>query len=126
MTDPIEIMARAISRTRNLNPDALYQHHEHENWPEDHRNEYVCAITDKPMVQIFHRAWRRHEAAATAALSALTEAGYAVVPASGTVDMVSAFWRQKNAGAQEVGETGPDTHDMAAMRAAIEAGRVKG
>lgn len=125
MTDPIEIMARAMSAARNLSPDSLYQHNDYEDWPEDHRNEYICAITGKPMVAIFHRAWRRHEEAARASYEAMCEAGHAIVPASGSVDMVAAFWRQKNTGTQEIGETGPDTDDMAAIKAAIEAGRVK-
>lgn len=60
------------------------------------------------------------------AILALADAGYAVVPASGTVDMAAAFWRQKNAGTQEVGENGPDTDDLSAIRAMIQAGRVTG
>lgn len=81
MTTPlIEAIARALSNAKGLSPDALYQHNDYEDWPEDHRNEYICSITGNPVVQVFHRAWRRHESAAQAALTAITEAGYAVLP----------------------------------------------
>lgn len=87
MTDIVEIMARAMSAARNLSPDSLYQHNDYEDWPEDHRNEYICVITGKPMVAIFHRAWRHHEAAARAALAALAQADFAIVPVTPTEAM---------------------------------------
>lgn len=37
------------------------------------------------------------------------------------VQMIAAFWRQKNTGTQEIGETGDDRSDYAAWRAAIDA-----
>lgn len=105
MTDPIEIMARAIVGQQA--DDIL--------------------LAANPLGEpAEYPAWMLHQPDARRVISSLADAGYAVVPASGTVDMVAAFWRQKNAGTQEVGKTGPDTHDMAAMHAAIEAGRVKG
>lgn len=43
------------------------------------------------------------------------------VHASRLVDACGAFWRQKNTGTQEIGKTGRDTHDIAAIRAAFSA-----
>lgn len=37
------------------------------------------------------------------------------------VEMIAAFWRQKNCGTQEIGQTGSEAHDYAAWRAAIDA-----
>src|SRR3546814_20903255 len=69
MTDPIEIMARAIGPfTADDQPD------------------------------------EPHLYLASNVATCLARAGYAIVPASGTVDMVAAFWRQKNTGSQEVGQ----------------------
>lgn len=36
-------------------------------------------------------------------------------------EMIGAFWRQKNCGTQEIGQTGSETNDYAAWRAAIDA-----
>lgn len=47
--------------------------------------------------------------------------GWALVPREPTPNMVGAWWRQKNTGSQEPGETGPDTSDYAAYRAMIAA-----
>lgn len=41
-----------------------------------------------------------------------------------TIEMVAAFWRQKNCGTQEVGERGEATSDYDAWRAAIDAALV--
>src|SRR3546814_20890262 len=88
MTDPIEIMARAIGPfTADDQPD-------------------------EPPLYL-----------ASNVATCLARAGYAIVPASGTVAMVAAFWRQKNTGSQEGGPTGPERPDQAAQPAAVEAGR---
>ena len=42
------------------------------------------------------------------------------------VEMIAAFWRQKNTGTQEIGETGEDRSDYAAWRAAIDAALSEG
>lgn len=61
------------------------------------------------------------DAAIAAHLKALADAGYAVVPREPTPEMVGAFWRVKNTGSTEPGETGDDRSDYAAYRAMIAA-----
>ena len=69
----VERVARAISLSRDLNPDCLYEHNFEGDWPTDERREFADAITGKPRVQLFHRAWRRWEKAAVAAIAALSD-----------------------------------------------------
>lgn len=47
--------------------------------------------------------------------------GWRLVPVRPTVDMVAAFWRIKNTGSTEVGETGEDRSDYAAYAAMLRA-----
>ncbi|GGA45811.1 hypothetical protein [Pelagibacterium lentulum] len=61
--------------------------------------------------------------AAQAAISALNEAGYVIVPKEPSIEMIAAFWRQKNTGTQEPGLMGPDRDDYSAYRAMIEASK---
>lgn len=57
--------------------------------------------------------------------------GWKLVPVEPTPEMLGAFWRQKNNGTQEIGETGPHTDDYSAYRAmlaaspTVEAGHVE-
>lgn len=44
-----------------------------------------------------------------------------LVPREATVEMVAAFWRQKNTGTQELGSWGTETSDFDAYRAMIAA-----
>lgn len=69
--DAVEDVARAISTAKGINPDAIYQHHEGEDWPVDDRREYVDAFSGEKRVMLSHKAWRRSEKFATAALAAL-------------------------------------------------------
>jgi hypothetical protein len=78
--ETIELVARALMLAKGLSPDALYQHHEWEDWPVDQRHEYVCAITNKSMVQLSHKAWRMRSEEAKAVLTALTAAGWQRAP----------------------------------------------
>lgn len=70
--DVVEAVARAIhgAKMPGHNPDCLYEHHDYEPWPVDDRREYADPFTGKPRVQLFHKAWRRYESAATAAITA--------------------------------------------------------
>lgn len=47
--------------------------------------------------------------------------GWKLVPVEPTPEMLGAFWRQKNNGTQEIGETGPHTDDYSAYRAMLAA-----
>lgn len=58
--------------------------------------------------QAQERAWRQSRAA----IAAMRDP---------TVEMISAFWRQKNCGTQDVGMTGPARSDYDAWSAAIDA-----
>lgn len=71
--DEVEAVARAIHGAKMVghNPDCLYQHHDHEDWPVDDRREYADPFTGEPRVQLFHKAWRRYETAALAAIAAM-------------------------------------------------------
>lgn len=83
MTDPqrptdagcVERVARAIHETQGTNPDTLYQHNFEGDWPEDDRREYADPFTGEPRVMLFHKAWRRSEKAARAAIAALSASG---------------------------------------------------
>lgn len=69
----IERVARAIHgvKMRGHNPDCLYQHEEYEDWYVDDRREYADPFTGQPRIQLFHKAWRHYEKAATAAIAAM-------------------------------------------------------
>ncbi len=54
--------------------------------------------------------------AARAALSVVYEA-----MREPTIEMIAAFWRQKNTGTQETGEIGPDFDDLSCARALLAA-----
>ena len=70
-TGDVEKVARAICQSKDLSPDSLYQHDFEGDWPEDERREYTDSFTGKPRVQLFHRAWRRWDKAARAAIAAM-------------------------------------------------------
>ncbi len=70
--EDVERVARAIHATKGTNPDCLYEHHEHEKWPVDERQEYADPFSGEPRVRLMHRAWRRSEPAARAAIAALS------------------------------------------------------
>lgn len=74
--DEVQRVARAIhgAKMEGHNPDCLYEHHECENWPVDDRREYADPFTGKTRVQLFHKAWRRYESAAQAAIAAMRPA----------------------------------------------------
>lgn len=67
----VEKVARAICKSRGHSPNSLYQHNFEGDWPEDERREYVDAITGESRTMLFHRAWRRYEKAARAAIAAM-------------------------------------------------------
>lgn len=58
------------------------------------------------------KAWELYSGPAIAAIEAMREP---------TVEMIAAFWRQKNTGTQEIGGMGVDWSDYAAYRATINA-----
>lgn len=65
----VEPLARAICKTKGIEPDCLYQHNFEGDYPEDERRSYADPFTGEPRVQLFHRAWRHSVPAATAALA---------------------------------------------------------
>lgn len=67
----VEAVARAICQSRDLSPDCLYQHNFEGDWPEDDRRDYQDPFTGEPRTMLFHKAWRRWEAAARAAIAAI-------------------------------------------------------
>ena len=85
----VEQVARAICESKGLTPNTLYQHNFEGDWPEDDRREYNDPFTGEPRVMLFHRAWRRWDKAARAAIAAMprpieddtpTDAGEGVEP----------------------------------------------
>jgi len=69
--DRVERVARAICQSKDLNPDCLYQHNFEGDWPEDDRRDYADPFTGEPRTMLFHKAWRRYEKSARAAISAM-------------------------------------------------------
>jgi hypothetical protein len=72
-------------------------------------------------LELIHRAAALLSAMLDAQVRADVGAGWVLVPAEPMPEMVAAWWRVKNTGSTEPGETGEDRSDCAAYRAMIAA-----
>lgn len=90
----VERLARKLVEQRGVNPDALYQHHEWEDYLTDERIERKDVFNGEPRVLLMHRAWRGRAKDAREILAMLAAASPAP-PHQGGISAGESEWRHR-------------------------------